>query len=641
MSYSPDARAIPRGVAFISLLSHRDLSLHIPINYVTVPGVSLTAACFSNKQYEDAAAARCLSNLLAIGFRRLEVDVYWDYTRRTWSLCPVQLGDATALANTTVLVASTTSRTGAATLASGQLTGRDISSATAALPLSSNVSGGSGSPEIASESLPSITATSTLDATGSLRSTPTGTPSGRPAVSGSPGVLIQAGQFACTETVNFEMVTTILSMYLQNTENNLNATTRYIILNLHRASPAPTFNNSAEQLPSSALPQANNLLSSALLVNNSVYLYTPTELLADRANLNAATSWLGVSRTFWPDTTYFRTVEADGHNTSPDGWPSEGFVELQRAERLLVGFGSVDPRMDGYNFSGDAAYIFPAGYLESPRNVVRSSNTITGGCLVQTNVNTLGTVNSSWATAELDSVAQQNVNTQATNLVNCGISPMLNESLGNASAADNIAAYQSWVTSAQWAWASGEPRNVGNNTNLRCAGLNSTAGRFQVADCTQSYYGACRVASEPYQWQMTNMKGRYQAVDDACPSNTSFAVPRTALENSYLLATWRNYLSTQSSQDGSTGSQDTLLWLNFNDLESNGCWVIGQNTSCPYSPSQMSDGDRTITVPTVAAVIVFVLAALTVFVKCASNRQTSRRRRRRGDDGWEYEGVPS
>jgi hypothetical protein len=60
------------------------------VNYVTLPGVSLTSVCFPNGRYEDTAAARCFSNLLVLGFRRFELDVYWDLTRRLWSLCPVR-----------------------------------------------------------------------------------------------------------------------------------------------------------------------------------------------------------------------------------------------------------------------------------------------------------------------------------------------------------------------------------------------------------------------------------------------------------------------------------------------------------------------------------------------------------------------
>jgi hypothetical protein len=35
---------------------------------------------------------KCVSNLLAVGFRRFDVDVYWDTARGIWSLCPASLG---------------------------------------------------------------------------------------------------------------------------------------------------------------------------------------------------------------------------------------------------------------------------------------------------------------------------------------------------------------------------------------------------------------------------------------------------------------------------------------------------------------------------------------------------------------------
>lgn len=60
------------------LQSQRDLGLRVPINFITVPGVSLTAACFSTLRFEDDNSGDCLSNLLAVGFRRLEIDLYWD-----------------------------------------------------------------------------------------------------------------------------------------------------------------------------------------------------------------------------------------------------------------------------------------------------------------------------------------------------------------------------------------------------------------------------------------------------------------------------------------------------------------------------------------------------------------------------------
>lgn len=122
--------------------------------------------------------------------------------------------------------------------------------------------------------------------------------------------------------------------------------------------------------------------------------------------------------------------------------------------------------------------------------------------------------------------------------------------------------------------------------------------------------------------------------ESGCGDNQSFALPRTGLENSYLYAAWAG---AHDDKDG-----DTAVWIDFNSLDREDCWVVGVNASCPYLNDDNAQRSRTVIVPTVAAVIIFVLSALTLFVKCAANRQNSRRRRRRrGEDGWDYEGVPS
>jgi hypothetical protein len=54
--------------------------LRVPINFVTTPGVSLTAACFPHLRYKDDELGDCLSNLLAVAFRRFEIDLYWGKT---------------------------------------------------------------------------------------------------------------------------------------------------------------------------------------------------------------------------------------------------------------------------------------------------------------------------------------------------------------------------------------------------------------------------------------------------------------------------------------------------------------------------------------------------------------------------------
>ena len=79
--FSPGQDAIPSIDEERVTLSQRDLSITIPINFMTVPGVSLSAACFGNLVFAEGGLARCFSNLLSVGFRRFEVDLLVASTR--------------------------------------------------------------------------------------------------------------------------------------------------------------------------------------------------------------------------------------------------------------------------------------------------------------------------------------------------------------------------------------------------------------------------------------------------------------------------------------------------------------------------------------------------------------------------------
>jgi hypothetical protein len=74
-TYDPSPGVGPDNLHFTRLLSQRDLSFTIPINYVTPPGVSFAAACFGMNVFQENSFGRCFSNLLAIGFRRFELDL--------------------------------------------------------------------------------------------------------------------------------------------------------------------------------------------------------------------------------------------------------------------------------------------------------------------------------------------------------------------------------------------------------------------------------------------------------------------------------------------------------------------------------------------------------------------------------------
>ncbi|EME47712.1 hypothetical protein DOTSEDRAFT_42065 [Dothistroma septosporum NZE10] len=639
MSYDPAPGSIAQQQAdrFVSFQSQRDLSLRIPVNYVTHPGVVLTAGCFGHGKYDETAAALCFSNLLATGFRRVEADVFWDSSRALWSLCPVELGHTGAQLTTSASVAATPLQT-ATQLGTQVLDGNNFHVArlesTAVLSVPSLSS--------ASQATPSLLTTATLTAGPTSTSAGTQAPTAA-ATDDSDQTLFQVGPYACTLGTDLTLLLRVLSAHLAATETNLNATTVALTLNVHTAASASDPSGPAKEPSEDDLPQTSSLLSSVLARNASAYLYTPDDLSSQRSNLNRSRSWFAYDTSQQPDATFFNIDKEGGMWSTPDGWPSEDYMELLSYKRLLVGFGTVDPQMANYNFSGDESYIFAPDYLKTNREVTASSaGNITSGCFFDPNDSTLSNVNSSWAVASLGDAstppgdALTSILAQARNLTYCGISPILNGTLSNATADEDFRPYAQFVEKTIWSWAPGQPFNASSSENLqdyRCASLN-TSGYWQASDCGQSRYGACRRDGLPYLWSISDTDAPYDRIDRACDDHSSFDVPRTSLESTYLLSEWRSW---QKDHDDDSGP---LLWLNFNNLDVSTCWVIGQNSTCPYD-KRTDTSTRQVVVPVVGGIIVFVLAILTILVKCAGNRQQSKRRSRRGDNGWDYEGVPS
>ena len=568
---------------------------------------------------------------------------------------------------------STTSQTRATSvsLASNDLGARDLASTTslsadgkdlALHKLKPRQTGGtsvltqSSQSSASASTLPSATTTQTA-ALPDSSSTAVGTAS-NPESNDAPddGTLLKVGEYICSTQLDFHQFLDVLYGHFVNTEDNLNATIKYIILNLHAAASVSGGSTSDTSPSQDDLPQGSNLLSSLISTNNSQYLYTPQLLDDQRSDLNKPTSWFTVRQSITPDSTFYQ-VDRSSNNivSTPDGWPSESVVEFARARRMLAGFGTIDPEMQGYDISRDASTIFAPGYLQDARNITLASNgSIASGCFFNPNEDepSVANANSSWATSHnlaqnpaLDASLDISL-AQASNITACGISPILNTTLSDTTADTNPLPYKSYVQSTIWSWAADEPKNLDADADevdpdnnapdiaYRCAVLNATSSHWQSHECSASHHAACRVNDAgPYTFEISESSAAYAKAEDACRNGIAFAAARSALENSFLTQAWRQYRSEH-------GIDDELLWVDFNDLDIAGCWVIGQNSTCPYQDQQVGEGRRVV-VPVVAAVIVFVLAILTIFIKCASNRRNTRRRRKRVDDGWDYEGVPS
>lgn len=349
----------------------------------------------------------------------------------------------------------------------------------------------------------------------------------------------------------------------------------------------------------SALPQPQNLLSALFSENLSTYLYTPLELASNRANING--SWYTVPEEYRPSEAFYST-QVNEHNiaSTEDGWPTEGYIELMNSKRLLLGFGSVDPQMSAYNLSGDHRTIFPSGYIQSNQlnTNATSSGQLTQGCYLRKNIEDLSRVNSSWATGttisgfDYPSSPSSNLSpllSLTSNLTSCGISPFLNVTLLNTTANDNFQPYESYSYASIWSWAPGEPKNQSSNTDqssslFRCAFSNiDLGGRWIVNDCSTKTYASCRARNQPYNWTITTYPTAYSYAHEACPDGYNFDVPRTALENSYLY---------QAIKVANRDYDQNGVWIDFNSLNTEGCWVSGRKTICPYAQTVGLQGAR-------------------------------------------------
>ncbi|CAD0110406.1 unnamed protein product, partial [Aureobasidium uvarum] len=574
----------------------------IPINYVTAPGVELTPVCFSDRLYEDAAAQQCLSNLLALGFHRIIVDLYWDQSRQTWSLCPVELstqGNSTSPINTGGYPSSL-STSSSSTSPSAILTRARFSGDTAE-PLERQALRSSSiivdedvhqraqihvrqTSELLSESTDAsatnaalTAATITTDSSssgGSVVAISQTFSAAQPSQTGH-----QIGGYSCTESIGISTITSVLADYFQTTENDLNATFKYLEFNVRLAAP---FNDPADTTSSAdpeRLPTLGNYISDLINSTLSRYLYTPAALRSERANLNQ--SWLAGDIENPPAVEYMTTMPLNNGSGlyTLDGWPSESIIMFLRALRIIASV-RLDSQMQQYDFSADAETIFPAESISNNVGTTLSSDgTVTNGCLYQPGNTTLAAVNSSWAiSSNLPNTTSLNTtNYAALNISSCGISPVLNTSLLGSLATNNATTYRQFTRGSLWGWDTDEPSD-----------------------------------------------------------NSSFAVPRTALENRYMIAALRDWVSRQTDFDDAP-----VFWLSINDIDTKDCWVSGVDQTCPYRSDARDTGKPTVVIPTVAGVIVFLLAILTIFVKCAANRQNTRRRLKRGEGGWDYEGVPS
>ncbi|EEQ87572.1 hypothetical protein RJZ56_001390 [Blastomyces dermatitidis] len=575
-NYTPDNSALLAAPWTVVQLSQRDVSSQIPINHVAHPGVYVTSACLRNGRYGEQDMVKCISNLLALDYRRFHVDLYWSGDHRRWTFCPVA-------------------------------------------------------------------------ANSPVPTRPVSGPGPSPAQTAS--ALTDPGSYSCSESLDISVFLSVLKNYFSATDDTLNAHMLYILLNVHSAvslgsSDEPSSADALEKLPS-----GRDLLGSRFNEHLGQHMYTPKQLNEERTNLNR--SWYSVPRLAHPISEYFTTRrDSKGTHSTPDGWPCESYVERWHLKRFLVGWGTIDPQMANYDFNSDRNLIFPRASLAASQKIdisnssdASSGTIIKSGCLFDpqsTNV----ALSASWPESTIDERYDLHpLHFLWGDLIACGISPIVNATLSNVTANEDFRPYENASQASSWAWAQGEPNPDYSPSDvflsdLRCARADvSFKGRWFPTKCSDDLYGACRVGNEPFQWTLTSERVSYGSVAVNCPENSTFSVPRTSLENTYLY----HYLSSLPKvvlDPSSDAHDERSVWIDLNSLDVPTCWIPGgPDAQCPYEVDEDAVQRRTVLVPTIAAIIVLVIAALTIFVKCNSNRRNSRRKR--VIQGWEYEGVPS
>lgn len=613
-NFDPDDDALQGGRWATVFLSNRDLSAQIPVNFITHPGVSLTSACFGNGTYTAGIAGKCVSNLLATQFRRLILDLYWDESNGQFAFCPVAI--PAPLINGYESASVRASATSASSIGSAtRLVVRQSTSA-------SNVTSSASSPPTSTKAPPPISSSSSIDGE----------------------KLYNLGPYACSPSLDLSFFVSVISGYLSATSDTVQAKLIYLEFNLHAA--ASRLDPTGPAPEPTALPGSDGLVGAQFSSLEHSPIYQPSDLETERRNLNK--TWFKNPESRWPIAAYITTeATSDGDLSSANGWPDESYVELTLAKRIFLGWGTVDPQMAKYNFSGDASTVFANSQLSSPHQIQASAHgELSSGCFYRDDrpLSGVSNDNSSWS---LTSHNDNNFldHSLVSNITSCGISPILNTSLTPDGASTNINPYTSVARSAIWNWASSEPRNTSApgvdldapESQYRCAYFDATttSGRWFVQDCLHKYSVACRVNNSPYEWTLSSESVPFGSAPDVCTGNSTFSVPRTGLENTYL------YNHVLSVRREANSNDPMAVWINFNSLDLESCWVTtGPNGTCPYYEDPNAMQNRQVLVPTIAAIIVLILTALTLFVKCNVNRRNSKNRRR-GEGGWDYEGVPS
>ncbi|KAK7208036.1 hypothetical protein BZA70DRAFT_287361 [Myxozyma melibiosi] len=361
------------------------------------------------------------------------------------------------------------------------------------------------------------------------------------------------------------------------------------------------------------------------------YIYTPKDLALDRKRTSFTWNSTGASSV---------------------GWPLLEDILFRDFYRILFSFGDIDVDTDEYDTDGDLDVIFSSSevpYLGtrallystafSSSELDPSSSPV---CSIDVNTYKVDLTSTGDAVPPSFLIASDisdNVFTADAmkQYLKCGFSPVLNATKSTETEIVNYVTEN--LAAAKWSWEKDEPKVISTASSettsylqVKCAA--QTEDGWVVENCYNKYRAACRVSKETYNFVLSEKEVSYYDAVDACSStsNQLFTLPRTALQNTVLERLRQEKVKSEP------------IWVDLNSLAHPNCWVSGgPGASCRYEASTTRQSVEVV-VPTVAAIIVAILLALTLCSKIFGSQQVKARRRRRryvklfGEA--EYDGVP-
>ncbi|KAK5782028.1 Mtc6p PWA37_002368 [Arxiozyma heterogenica] len=238
--------------------------------------------------------------------------------------------------------------------------------------------------------------------------------------------------------------------------------------------------------------------------------------------------------------------------------------------------------------------------------------------------------------------------TNITKCIDCGLSPIIS----NPYDISNITTIVKLIIpSIVWTWANNEPRlsnskllmgkdsiKIYNCAKIKYLSSNSTL-TWYVGDCYNKLSGLCKKDNTNDDWLVTSSEMSFFHFDDninsPCPDGYNFSLPITPLESLSLSFYLNN--SDFSFYD------EKEFWINLNSISVSNCWVIGENTMCPYRSEISTRNFLEMILPIsivsfLLLVAVFYLSLLTIPIH--DNRKNWRTIVSQVSKS-EFEGVPS